>query len=175
MFERRELGEHPIYLDDAGAVLLHPFFLAHFEKLGWQKDGRFVDDLTRERAVHQIRFLATGHHCEHESLLVLAKILCGMTPSQPVAEATEPDDASKAEAEVLLRAVIRNWGALKNTSPDGLRDAFLQRDGRLMLGDAGWKLQVEARGVDVLINRLPWSLSVVRLPWMSELLFVEWG
>ena len=79
------------------------------------------------------------------------------------------------EADNLLQTVINYWDALKNTSPDGLREGFLQRDGKLIRIDGqGWKLQVEQMAIDVLMTRLPWGVSMVKLPWMDELLTVEW-
>ena len=81
----------------------------------------------------------------------------------------------KAEAQDLLASVIEHWSALKNTSPSGLREAFLQRDGRLADRPDGWKLTVEQRPVDVLLSSLPWGLSIVRLPWMAAPLWVDWA
>jgi hypothetical protein len=164
-----------IFVDDAGIALLHPFLAAHFEKLGLQRDGAFLDDDTRERAVHQVRFLATGEEQSPEPLLVFAKIMCGLTPGVPIARSAPLGEYAKTEANALLQAVIRHWGALKNATPDGLRETFLRREGRLERKDDGWKLRVESRSYDLLLDRLPWSLSVVRLPWMADVLFVEWG
>ncbi len=154
---------------------MHSFLAGHFENLGLQRDGAFLDDEVRERAVHQLRFLATGEEEAPEPLLVLEKIMCGLTPDIPIARTVPLDERAKSEANVLLQAVIRHWGALKNASPDGLRETFLRREGRLERKDDGWKRRVESRSYDLLLNRLPWSLSVVRLPWMSALVFVEWG
>ncbi|HLO95924.1 MAG TPA: contractile injection system tape measure protein, partial [Burkholderiaceae bacterium] len=67
-----------------------------------------------------------------------------------------------------------------HTSVAGLREAFLQRQGRLAKdkprADAppAWRLRVEKRGLDVLLDRLPWGFSTVRLPWMEGVLHVEW-
>jgi hypothetical protein len=164
-----------LYVDDAGIVLLHPFLAAHFEKLGLQRDGAFLDEDARERAVHQLRFLATGEDEAPEPLLVFEKILCGLAPDVPVARWIPLDERAKSEADALLRAVIRHWDALKNTSPDGLRETFLRREGRLERKDDGWKLQIESRSYDILLDRLPWNRSIVRLPWMAGLLGVEWA
>jgi hypothetical protein len=79
------------------------------------------------------------------------------------------------EADVLLQAVIDHWERLKNTTPDGLREAFLQRDGRLVAEERGWHLTVEQHGVDVLLGSLPWGLSIVRLRWMAAPLWVDWA
>ncbi len=170
-----------LYVDDAGIVLLHPFLQMHFEHLGLLRDKRFVDEQARERAVHQLHFLATGEEEPEEYLLVVAKLLCGLEPEEPIARRVPIDDHARSQAEELLAAVIRHWQALKNSSPDGLREAFLQRKGRLTRKADGWRLKVESNTLDILLyrlpdirSRLPWSISVVRLPWMPQLLWVDW-
>ena len=37
-----------------------------------------------------------------------------------------------------------------------------------------WTLQVETRAVDVLLDQLPWGLSMIRTPWMHAMLNVDW-
>jgi hypothetical protein len=67
-----------------------------------------------------------------------------------------------------------------HTSVAGLRESFLQREGRLQQDKtpAGepprWRLRVHTRGIDVLLDRLPWSFQTIRLPWMQGALHVEW-
>jgi hypothetical protein len=63
---------------------------------------------------------------------------------------------------------------LRSTSPDGLRQAFLQRDGRLEYRDDGWQLLVEGKAQDVLLSRLPWGFAIVKYPWMNGMLSVSW-
>ncbi|GJL83483.1 MAG: hypothetical protein DHS20C01_31170 [marine bacterium B5-7] len=179
--ERREVQSPPVirdgealYVNDAGIVLLHPFLQMHFEKLGLVRENEFVDERARERAVHQLHFLVTGEEQSQEYVLVLSKIVCGLTPDVPIARLVAVDELAKSEAEKLLQAVIRHWGALKNASPDGLRETFLRREGRLTR-KTDWRLQVESRSYDLLLDRLPWTRSIIRLPWMPELLRVEWA
>jgi hypothetical protein len=81
----------------------------------------------------------------------------------------------ETESELLLKDVIRYWGVLKNTGIEGLRETFLQRPGKLSHNQNGWKLIVEQKTVDILIGSLPWGLGIIKLPWMPEMLFVEWN
>lgn len=163
-----------IYIEDAGAILLHPFLHAHFEALDLWCDGEFVDERSREIAVHQIRYLTTSEEETPEHLLVLPKILCGLVPDAPIERFVRLEDRNKLEADELLRVMIEYWGALKSTSPDGLRETFLRREGVLTYKPDGWRLRVESRGYDILLNRLPWPVSIINLPWMPEILHVEW-
>jgi hypothetical protein len=36
------------------------------------------------------------------------------------------------------------------------------------------RLQVEGKALDILLDYLPWTLSIVKLPWMKKLLHIEW-
>ena len=74
----------------------------------------------------------------------------------------------------MLEAVIEQWPVLKNTSIAGLREAFLQRNGKLFSKNDKLHLQVEASTLDVLLDQLPWNLSMIKLPWMKGLLRVDW-
>ena len=78
------------------------------------------------------------------------------------------------EANSLLKAAIKNWQELKNTSPDGLREMFIHRDGKLIQNENNYKLIVERKAQDVLLEKLNWNISIIKLVWKNELLFVEW-
>ena len=82
---------------------------------------------------------------------------------------------TKTEANALLAAAIEHWAKLGSTSPTGLRESFLSRDGKIARADSGYVLTVEQRAVDVLLDTLPWTLSIVRLPWMAGPLMVDWA
>jgi Contractile injection system tape measure protein len=78
------------------------------------------------------------------------------------------------EAASLLENVVQRWEKLGNSSIAGLREGFLQRPGKLFDKGGRLYLQLEASGVDVLLDYLPWGLSIVKLPWLAEPIFVEW-
>jgi hypothetical protein len=107
--------------------------------------------------------------------LVLNKILCGVPLEESVETPPPLTMEQKAEAERLLNAVIGNWPALGNSSPDALRKTFLQRDGVLRQKGADWQLQLTRTGFDVLMDRLPWTISMIRLPWTSWMLYTDWA
>ena len=93
----------------------------------------------------------------------------------------EPLASSELQVlEELLKAVIAHWKAIGSTSVLGLRESFLQRDGRLQRQDKSegdlpvWRLKVEARAFDMLLDRLPWGFGLIRLPWMQGVLHVDW-
>ena len=79
-------------------------------------------------------------------------------------------------ADSLLRAVISHWAALGQCSVEGLRETFFKRSGKFgQRPDGHWFLTVERRTVDILVDRLPWTIGMVQRPWRTdEFLFVEW-
>jgi hypothetical protein len=76
---------------------------------------------------------------------------------------------------MLLTAMLGNWSALSGSSPAALQETFLQRDGRIEQSDAGPKLSVERKALDVLLASIGWSYSMVLHPWMPQQLSVNWG
>lgn len=164
-------------VENAGVVLLAPYLPAFFGALNLIEDRTFRSENDQYRAAHLIHFLATGQENADEPSLLLPKLLCGLPINEPVPADLPLTEAEKAECLDLLYASIGHWNALKNTSPDGLRQGFLQRPGSLNAqpdADQTRLLRVERRAQDLLLARLPWSFSVVRLPWMKEVLRVEW-
>jgi hypothetical protein len=161
-----------IYIRNAGLVLLHPFLQMFFENLKVAKNGQITKP---KKALQLLHFLVTGRTPGPEYDLVLNKLLCGLSLSAFVPGKTRLTKKEKNECETLLKAAIGNWPALGDTSPEGLRGTFLWRDGKLSRKqDGSWLLQVRQKTVDILMERLPWGIGMVKLPWMPEMLWVEW-
>ncbi|MDF7816977.1 contractile injection system tape measure protein [Runella sp. MFBS21] len=163
-----------IFIQNAGVVLLHPFINQCFKALGWIEGGRFVDEEKQQKGVLMWYFLATRQDTPAEHELVLPKILCGLLPQyvlQPLQPLT-PEE--RQEGEDMLAAVIAHWSILKNTSPNGLRAEFLLREGKLEASSDMLILTVEQRASDILLSKLPWGISMIKLNWMSTLLYVNW-
>jgi len=163
-----------IAVQNAGIVILHPF-LKHFFTLVKivNKLGKVIP-AKRELAVQTLHFLATGNEEFFEGNLVLEKFLCGLPLHSPIQKESLLTPEIKAEAEILLKEVVKNWSALKHTSPDGLRQMFLQRDGKLIQNDKNFKLIIERKTQDILLDKLGWNISVIKLKWLTEMLFVDW-
>ena len=162
------------YIPNAGVILLHPFLMHFFKKMDLLEDGKFKTEAERHKAILLIEYLANKDEKIPEYNLVLAKLLCGLPLNAAINYLISPNKEEKEEAENLLQAAIDHWGALKSASPDGLRDGFLRRTGLLKKSPTGWKLQIEQQTMDLLLDKLPWGLGVVKLPFMKELLKVEW-
>ncbi len=160
----------------AGLVLLHPFLSRFFGQTGILADQeKDISFLNLPRAGALLHFLATGNYEVYEFELGFIKLLLGMDPQQslPVSEGLLSQQ-DKEESEALLQSVINHWSVLKNTSIDGLRASFLQRSALLNETDEGWMVQMETAPFDMLINQLPWSFTIIKLPWMNKPIYTEW-
>jgi hypothetical protein len=163
-----------LLVSNAGVVILHPFLIQFFSNCGWLKKQEFTDANTRTSAVLMLHYLASGETEVPEHQLIFPKLLCGM-PWEVSLEAIEPfSNDLLAAAEELLASVVKHWSALRNSSPDGLREAFLRRGGKLEWTEDTWRLEVEQKTQDVLLGKLPWGLSIIKFPWMKRRLSVYW-
>lgn len=164
-----------IYVSNAGLVLLHPFVPALLETLGLQKDGHFPSLEAQMATAKVLQFVVWGENMLSENHFPLIKILLGMPVHQVLDLEIELPETWKQECESMLSEVIQHWAVLKNTSVTGLRETFLQREGKISPAANGWKLQVERKTVDILIGKLPWGIGIIKLPWMNELMYVDWN
>ncbi len=170
----RVLDEEGVFIVNAGAVLLHPFLKSLFNRLGLINGSLFIDGHAQETSLYMIHYLGTGQIEAKEFELTLAKVLCAYPLEKPVEQVVTFPPGFTLEAEMLLEAAIGQWEKLKNTSVAGLREGFLQRPGKLFSRNGNLFLQVEKSSIDILLDYLPWNLSMVMLPWMKDILRVEW-
>lgn len=166
--------ENPIYITNAGQVLLAPYFPVLFSRMGLLEGDHFVDLVAPVQAVAALQYLVDGIGDAPEYLMVLNKLLCGIESRRPMPQRCCLDSDQKALVDSLLTAAIENWHSIGETSPAGLRESFLQREGRLELNEEKWRLQVESRSYDMLLDRLPWSFSTIKFAWMPRAIHVEW-
>jgi hypothetical protein len=164
-----------IYIQNAGIVIFWPYLQSFFSSLELTSNNSFMDEKKQEKAVTILHYLASGslHYSEHE--VTLNKILCGIDLETALELDTVLTTEEIEESENLLRAVLRNWAILKNTTPEGLQTMFLRREGQLSVRDGNWLLRVERKTHDILLERMPWTISTIKLPWMERLLLVEWN
>ncbi|WP_077000829.1 contractile injection system tape measure protein [Variovorax sp. KK3] len=160
----------------AGLVLLHPWLPRMLAACGVvDVGGKQIAPAELPRACSLLHALACGDSPIAEHQLPLVKLLLGSPPDEPLCAALPALSADdKAEVEALLDAVRGHWSALRGTGVDGLRLSFLQRRGLLTRGDQAWQLRMQAEAFDMLMGMLPWRIEQIRLPWMPELLIVEW-
>ena len=173
-----------IYIQNAGLVLLAPFIAPFLKNCGLVEEGELTDP---DKAIHLLEFLVRGDVEQMEYQLPLNKILCGIPLEDPLEESSDelleelpkikidlrPEE--KQEAEDVLSSVVKHWSILDGTSNDGLRGTFLLREGKLIQEGDQWRLIVESGTFDMLLEHLPWTLSIIQTPWMENPIWVEWN
>ena len=163
-----------IYIPNAGLVLLHPFLSFYFSKLGLLGNGKFIDSLVQQRAIHLLAFVTDGKEEHAEHTLPLNKILCGLLLKEPVDHVFSIQENERELSIQMLKVIFQRWDKLKNSTIEGFRDSFLKRQGILTKTAEGWNLRVEQRGYDVLLETIPWGFRFIKLSWMDAILTVEW-
>lgn len=155
---------------DAGLLLLHPFLPHLFDVLDLTPT---VNQLPRAAAL--LHWLVSGREQIHEFELTCIKVLLGLAPDQMLlVGAGLLSETDRIEGDAMLASAISHWDALGKTSITAFRNSFLQRRGLLREIDSGWQLQVEPEAFDLLMAKLPWRISIVKLPWMNRPVFTEW-
>ncbi len=169
-------------VSQAGLVLLHAYLPRCLDVLGLYPSGQRgpLADHLWPRAAAVLHWLATGQDGALECELGLIKPLLGRSDQHDEHDALSHGlptllPHEREEADALLRAVLGHWRALKGTSVVGLRESFLQRRGWLEARGGASLLRVQPAPYDVLLGSLPWGMSLVRLPWMTAPLHVEWS
>lgn len=166
--------EATLFVKNCGIIILHPFLKHFFDEINLLEDKNFKDEQSSQRAVLLLHYIATGQTEAAEFDLTIPKILCNMEFDQPVPNSMEFTEEELEEATNLLKAVLQHWTSLKGTSIEGLRSTFLERAGKLSTIENGWKLTVEHKTLDILLDKLPWGFSTIKLPWMKSFLNVDW-
>lgn len=134
---------------------------------------QFLDEETATRGVLLLEYLASGSTEVPEHQLVFNKVLCGLEISTPVPESIELTEEEIEVSRQMLDAVLQNWDKMSNSTVENLRGSFLLRNAMLLEEDT-WSLQVESAGYDVILSFLPWTISIINLPWMSKRVETEW-
>ena len=173
-FESDEETEFVIKVSNAGLILFWPFLTQFFEQLSLLSNGSFIDEESRNEAGFLLQYLAYDSIDFPEDELVMNKVLVGMLPHETLLPLPPLSEEAKNMAASLLNGLISNWEKVKDSSPEAIRETFLQREGLLRYKEDRIVLTVDKKGVDVLLTSIPWNISLIKLPWMEKPLFVEW-
>ena len=153
--------EDDLALNNAGLVLLNAYIPMLFDRLGLTENGQFTSSTHQMDAVHYLQYLATGLSETEEHYVPLNKVLCGLAVTTPIASGINILEENKTMMQGLLEAVIGHWPAIGDSSIVGFRGNWLVRDGVLSEKTGHWSLRVEKRSYDVLIQRAPFSFSLI--------------
>lgn len=164
--------EHDYLVPDSGLVLFWPHLQRLYKPL--QDDNQqWLSPQHQQQALAHLLYLGNTSPDEDDRSPVAA-LLVGLSPDTPMHDLPALSSSQQAACDLLLNTVIKQWRALKEMTATGLQQLFLQRTGYLDQTANGWRLTTEHQPQDILMQALPWPVSVVHLPWMEHLLAVEW-
>lgn len=166
--------DEPIFIKNAGLVLLHPYFSRLFTTLKLVDKNQFISEEAQIRGVHILQYIATGKFEHPENELVLNKIICGLALNTPVPLRIELSEEEIQISDAMLKGAIANWSRMKTMTPDALRGTFILRTGSIKEDKDRWKLKVDRGSFDMLLKTLPWAFNFVRSGWMPKLIMVDW-
>ena len=167
-------AEDSIKVHNAGLAILAPLLPKYFQAVGLTEKHAFVSEKAAERSAQLLQYLAVGRTQFSGKALTLNKVFAGLPVDQPMPLALEMTDEELETSNLILKFVLDNWPRRSNTSLEDLRSAFLSRDGLLIERESKWVLQVYGTSFDVLLDAIPWNISVIKLPWMTKRMEVEW-
>ena len=161
--------------DVAGIVLLHPFLANYFRQVKLlDKNNQFISLEKQIHAVHLLRYL-TGKREQHQShLLNVEKIICGLSPTFPIPSKYNCSEIEKKEAQYMFAAIKQYWKSISKTSIEGIQTSFIHRQGIITFEEPYWLIRVEGSTLDILMDDLPWEMSMLMFPWMDRNILIEW-
>ncbi|AXG71523.1 hypothetical protein KORDIASMS9_03780 [Kordia sp. SMS9] len=158
--------------EKAGLILLHPFLSRFFNGVGLLNEDKEFKDIGK--ACMLLHYLATETEEVTDVELTLEKILLGIPPETIINYQTPLTENEIKLCKELLNAVLEHWQVLKKSTINTLRDLFIKRDGQILLTEDSIKLKIERAAQDVLLEKIPWNISLFRLKWMDKMMHIEW-
>ena len=164
-----------VFAPGAGIIILHPFLVPLFNELGLLEEGQFMNSVARLKAFAVLHYIAFGNERINGQSGAFLKFLCGIRSTESIeaiAVLTKEETGTIGEC---LAAFLAHWPALRNVSVEGLRTSFLQRAGKFTKEQDRIEVYVSGSAIDILLDRYPWSLGIIKLPWIEPLLYVSIG
>jgi hypothetical protein len=167
---------HLQFLNNSGLVLLSPYLPRLFSMLDLTEQGKFKDRDAQIRAIFLLQYAVFGASDSGypEHAMALNKLLTGFQTGSPIPRNLELTQQETGAVDSMLQGALGNWEKLKNTSLAGLREGFLQRNGKLEEREDMFHLTVEEKPYDMLIDSCPWSFKTIKFSWMKKGIEVKW-
>lgn len=163
-----------VHVSNAGMIIFCPFLTPFFERSNLLSDGLFIDVAGQNRGAYLLQYLVYQEIDFPEHQLLLNKLLVGLPPAHALAPIDEITAKDKELADSLMGGLRSNWEKVQNSSDAAIRASFLQREGVLTTNSEHHKLTVAQKGLDILLDFIPWDIQRVDLPWLDYSIEVFW-
>lgn len=161
-----------IIIENAGLILLHPFLKNFLLKTKLVDEQNVLQNPFL--IAHVFHYMATGRQHDWDHNLLFEKFLCNIPLTTSIPRKMIIPAEIKQEVDELLASVLEHWKALGSSSIELLRNEFLQRPGKLNADDFSVRLVLERKTHDILMDQLPWGISIARLPWQKQIIYTTW-
>lgn len=163
-----------IAVNNAGLIILGAYLPQYFERLELTENGAFKDEDAQNRSVYLLQYLVYNRIDFAANYLLLNKLLVGMSIDAPLTRIEKVSQDEKELSASLLQGVIHNWDSMQNSTSEAIQESFFKHDGLLQFKEEHIELTVEKRSIDILLQRISWNISLVKIPWMDRPLHISW-
>ncbi|CAQ84098.1 MULTISPECIES: contractile injection system tape measure protein [Photorhabdus] len=164
----------PLYpVNNAGILILWPMLPALFNHFGLLETQNFIHRQAQFSAVDLLDYLIWGDAEGQIERKLLNNVLCGLMVNEDN-ESISLEPEQRLITEQWLDAVIAQLPGWKNLSRNDARQLFLQRSGKLLIGEQEIKITIHHQPFDLLLNNWPWPLNIAKLPWLNHPLSIDW-
>jgi hypothetical protein len=163
-----------VYINNAGLAIVNSYIPVLFERFGLVKSGAFLSSDHQQKAALLLQYIMLDRPPLDEHHLPFNKLLCGLPLEEPIQTALVPTEQEMKMVHGLIEAVIQHWSSIGKSSVEGFRGSWLWRKGKMEHKEENWLLRVEQNSYDILLDRIPFSLSPIKYSWMPKPLIVEW-
>ena len=160
------------FIGNAGLILLAPFLPRLFSLLELTENGTFKNRDTQIKAIFLMQYAAFGTTEYPEYELQLNKLLTGFKTGIPLPRSIALTEHEMETTHGMLQGVIQHWNKVKTI--EGLREGFLQREGKLDEKDETIELTVENKAFDMLLDSVPWNFRTTKFSWMEKTIQTNW-
>lgn len=151
-----------------GIIFIHPYINQFFSNLELLENNQFKNEAAQIKAVQVLYFLATSNtDYQEQSELEILKRFVGLSSDNMISFPNNLTAADQKECLFLLQSFIANWDALKNCNVEIVQKHFLRKLGKILEKDETFKIVLEKSPLDLLLNTIPFSYSIVKLPWLN--------
>ncbi|KOY61549.1 hypothetical protein AM629_13475 [Photorhabdus heterorhabditis] len=164
----------PLYqVNNAGILILWPMLATLFNHFGLLETQQFIHHQAQFSAVDLLDYLIWGDEEGQIERKTLNNVLCGLMVNEDN-ESIFLEPEKRLITEQWLDAVIAQLLGWKNLSRNDVRQLFLQRPGKLLIGEQEIKIIIQRQTFDLLLNDWPWPLHIAKLPWLNQPLSIDW-
>ena len=158
----------------AGLILFNPYLPTLFARRELTEAGAFRSEDAIAQAFDLLHHILAGNAAYDGAPRPLERTICGVPPEVSIRPPLRLDADAAALVDGLLQSVISQWKVLGNTSIEGLRESFLRREGVLEWHEEQTLLRVSPKSFDMLLDSIPWTINLLKFPWMDKPLHVNW-